>query len=60
MYRAQGNDPQKPHDRDQVYLVARRSFVFVGAGRSHRFDEFSSDFAVWILFYGPVGGEAVG
>ena len=26
----------------------------------HRFEEFSSDFAVWVFFYGPLGGEAAG
>jgi len=23
----------------------------------HRFEEFSNDFAVWVFFYGPEGGE---
>lgn len=74
MYQPQGVDPQTPHDRDEVYLVARGtslffdgerryrieagSFVFVAAGRPHRFEEFSADFACWVLFYGPRGGEA--
>lgn len=74
LYSPQGTDPQQPHDRDEVYLVARGtslffdgvsrhaletgSFVFVGAGREHRFEDFSKDFAVWVFFYGPTGGEA--
>ena len=66
-------DLQKPHDRDEVYVVARGNavffdgeqrtrvtdgaFIFVAAGREHRFEEMSPDFAVWVLFYGPTGGE---
>jgi len=74
MYTPVGADPQKPHQRDEVYVVARGSgvffngtercelqpgsFVFVPAGQEHRFESFSTDFAVWVFFYGPVGGEA--
>lgn len=74
MYTPQGHDPQKPHTRDEVYFVARGrgffcdgerrhavepgSFLFVPAGQAHRFEEFSEDFAVWVVFYGPEGGEA--
>ena len=74
MYTPHGHDPQKPHDRDEVYVVARGSgvfydgaarrpvspgtFLFVPAGREHRFEDFSGDFAVWVFFYGPAGGEA--
>ena len=73
LYAPQGHDPQEPHDRDEAYLVARGnglffdgdgrheveagSFVFVAAGRPHRFEAFSPDFAVWVFFYGPHGGE---
>lgn len=74
MYTPKGQDAQKPHDRDEVYLVARGravffdgqdrcpidpgSFLFVAAGQPHRFEDFSADFAVWVFFYGPPGGEA--
>jgi mannose-6-phosphate isomerase-like protein (cupin superfamily) len=74
MYRPEGSDPQEPHDRDEVYLVARGAavffdgvgrvdvsvgaFLFVAAGQTHRFENLSSDFACWVLFYGPVVGEA--
>jgi mannose-6-phosphate isomerase-like protein (cupin superfamily) len=74
LYTPAGQDPQKPHVRDEVYLIARGtgvffdgsqrhpvepgSFVFVAAGQPHRFEEFSMDFAVWVFFYGPEGGEA--
>ena len=32
--------------------------LFVPAGVVHRFEDFSDDFVVWVLFYGPEGGEA--
>ncbi|MGE4063670.1 MAG: cupin domain-containing protein [Rhodospirillaceae bacterium] len=67
-------DHQSPHDRDEVYVVVsgtgefvcgpeRVSFaggdvLFVPAGTIHRFEKFSDDLSVWVLFYGPVGGEA--
>jgi mannose-6-phosphate isomerase-like protein (cupin superfamily) len=73
MYQPAGTDLQKPHDRDEVYLIARGkavlvtgtdrfevqvgSFIFVAAWQPHRFEDFSSDFASWVFFYGPVGGE---
>jgi mannose-6-phosphate isomerase-like protein (cupin superfamily) len=74
LYTPQGHDPQKPHARDEVYVVARGrgvffdgadrhpvepgSFLFVAAGQPHRFEDFSPDFAVWVFFYGPEGGES--
>jgi mannose-6-phosphate isomerase-like protein (cupin superfamily) len=73
MYRPEGSDRQTPHDRDEVYVVARGTatffdggarfpvepgaFLFVAAGQVHRFEELSANFAVWVLFYGPTGGE---
>lgn len=72
-YAPNGTDPQTPHERDEVYIVAsgRGSFVrgaervafgpgdmlFVPAKMEHRFEDFSPDFATWVLFYGPAGGE---
>jgi len=32
-------------------------FLLAPAGVGHRFEDFSDDFAVWVLFYGPEGGE---
>jgi mannose-6-phosphate isomerase-like protein (cupin superfamily) len=74
LYTPQGHDPQKPHRRDEIYLVSRGtgkffdgdrrhdvssgSFIFVAAGAMHRFEDFSEDFAVWVFFYGPDGGES--
>ena len=73
LYTPVGHDPQKPHTRDEVYFITRGkgfffdgerrhavdagSFLFVPAGHSHRFEDFSSDFVVWVAFYGPEGGE---
>ena len=73
LYRPVGQDPQKPHPRDEIYFVTRGkgfffdgeqrhsvetgSFLFVPAGQTHRFEDFSSDFVVWVAFYGPEGGE---
>ena len=75
MYQPGDADPQKPHDRDEVYVIARGharffdgaawhgvkagSFIFVAAGQPHRFEQMSADFATWVFFYGPTGGEAV-
>jgi mannose-6-phosphate isomerase-like protein (cupin superfamily) len=74
LYAPVAQDPQKPHTRDEVYFIARGkgfffdgerrhavgagSFLFVPAGRMHRFEDFSLDFVVWVTFYGPEGGES--
>jgi len=73
VYAPRGSDPQQPHDQDEVYIVARGSGVFlngterrafssgdmlfVPAGVTHRFESCTDDFAVWVVFYGPQGGE---
>ena len=73
LYTPRGKDPQTPHSRDEVYVVAqgggefvcdgaRQAFaehdvLFAAAGVEHRFENFSDDFAVWVFFYGPEGGE---
>jgi mannose-6-phosphate isomerase-like protein (cupin superfamily) len=31
-------------------------FLFVAAGVSHRFEEFTDDFRTWVVFFGPQGG----
>lgn len=38
-------------------LPAPGDFLFVPAGVEHRFEEFTDDLAVWVVFYGPDGGE---
>ena len=73
-YAPRGSDPQTPHTRDELYVVAqgsgtfydgttRRPFapgdlIFVAAGVPHRFENFTDDLGVWVMFYGPEGGEA--
>jgi mannose-6-phosphate isomerase-like protein (cupin superfamily) len=73
-YAPQGADPQTPHTQDEVYVVASGSgwfrhgdrrdgfgpgdALFVAAGETHRFEDFTSDFAAWVVFYGPEGGES--
>jgi hypothetical protein len=31
--------------------------LFVAAGAEHRFEDFTDDLAVWVVFYGPCGGK---
>ena len=31
--------------------------LFVAAGTEHRFEDYSDDLAVWVIFYGPQNGE---
>ena len=73
-YAPRGGDRQTPHSRDEVYVVAhgkgqffldgtRTPFgpgdlIFVPAGAEHRFEDFGDDLQVWVVFYGPEGGEA--
>ena len=74
IYVPRGRDEQTPHTRDEVYVVIKGRAVYIvgdrrmqvgagdllfaAAGEVHRFEEFTQDFAVWVLFYGPEGGEA--
>lgn len=74
LYAPRGSDPQQPHSRDEVYVVVsgRGEFVngrerhafapgdllFVPAGVEHRFEQFTDDLAVWVVLYGPEGGDA--
>lgn len=74
IYAPRGTDPQKPHMRDEVYFVVsgRGEFLngstrdrfgpgdvlFVPAHEEHRFESFTDDLVVWVMFYGPEGGEA--
>lgn len=72
-YKPDKIDHQKPHDRDEVYVVVSGTgtffnsgkrwnfnpgdFLFVPAGAEHRFENFTEDFSTWVFFYGPKGGE---
>jgi len=72
-YRPDEVDRQQPHTRDEIYVVISGTGIFVNgserhpfgpgqvlfvpAGVVHRFEDFSDDFATWVFFYGPEGGE---
>jgi len=59
-------DKQKPHDRDEFYIIIsgsgifelegkttafqRGDFLFVPAFAEHRFLEFTEDFTTWVFF----------
>ncbi len=76
IYAPRGTDPQSPHTRDEAYIVitgqgdficgekrqtfSAGDFLFAPAGVEHRFAGFSDDLAVWVIFYGPEGGEHPG
>jgi mannose-6-phosphate isomerase-like protein (cupin superfamily) len=73
IYKPSGVDRQTPHSRDEAYVVISGSgtfakagirspfkagdLLFVPAGVEHRFEGFTDDFATWVIFYGPDGGE---
>jgi mannose-6-phosphate isomerase-like protein (cupin superfamily) len=75
-YQPKLNDQQQPHAKDEVYVVQAGSArftladetqdvvvgdaLFVAAGVLHHFSNFSDDFAAWVIFYGPDGGEQYG
>jgi len=64
---------QTPHTQDEIYVIVRGSgtlyhdgkrdafgpgdLMFIAAGTEHRFEDFTDDLTVWVVFYGPEGGE---
>ncbi len=70
LYAPVGRDSQKPHDRDELYIVASGTgtfsrgnelmpfgpgdLLFVPAHVPHRFETFTDSFKVWVIFYGTV------
>ena len=64
---------QTPHEQDEIYMIIagngvlfhdgkRDTFepgdvMFVAARTEHHFEDFTEDLAVWVVFYGPTGGE---
>jgi mannose-6-phosphate isomerase-like protein (cupin superfamily) len=66
-------DEQTPHTQDELYVIIKghatlcrdgkrisckkADIIFVPAGMNHWFENFSDDFATWVIFYGPRGGE---
>lgn len=73
IYAPKGRDEQQPHSRDELYIIISGTGLFdnggqvgpfapgdvisVPAKRPHRFTQFTDDFATWVVFYGPEGGE---
>ncbi|MFN0145328.1 MAG: cupin domain-containing protein [Dehalococcoidia bacterium] len=76
VFAPRGSDVQTPHGQDEVYIVVsgrgtlvieseafpfeRGDALFVGAGKEHRFVDFSDDLVTWAIFWGPEGGEPAG
>jgi mannose-6-phosphate isomerase-like protein (cupin superfamily) len=67
-------DRQTPHKQDEIYVIVsgqsrffrngeylqckKNDVLFVPAGMEHRFEDFTNDFATWVIFYGREDGEA--
>ena len=76
LYAPRGHDPQQPHRKDELYVVVAGTGTFVcgddrtpfgpgdclfaAAGVIHRFEAFTDDLVVWVVFWGPDGGERPG
>lgn len=73
VFAPRGVDNQEPHDQDELYFVISGSaefhheaekmqvvtgdVLFVPAKERHHFEKMSNDFATWVVFWGPKGGE---
>lgn len=73
LYKPEKIDPQTPHARDELYVIASGSgkffcagetmgfatgdVLFVAAGVEHRFENFTDDFATWVIFFGNRPGK---
>lgn len=73
LYSPKEMDDQTPHTQDELYIIAsgsgwfvkggesirfqRQDILFVEADAEHRFEHFTEDFATWVIFWGPEGGE---
>lgn len=73
LYAPTGQDPQTPHAQDELYFVYSGDgdlwidherhacqpgmAFFVAAGTRHHFENLTSDFSTWVVFWGPKGGE---
>jgi mannose-6-phosphate isomerase-like protein (cupin superfamily) len=68
LYAPIGKDLQQPHGRDEFYVVSegtgtfscngqntlfkKGDLLYAPAGKEHRFEGFSDDLSVWVIFYG--------
>jgi mannose-6-phosphate isomerase-like protein (cupin superfamily) len=73
VFAPRGVDSQKPHDQDELYFVisgtadfhhegertrvSSGDALFVPATERHHFEGMTADFATWVVFWGPMGGE---
>jgi mannose-6-phosphate isomerase-like protein (cupin superfamily) len=73
LYKPEKIDPQTPHARDELYVIASGSgkffcagetqsiaagdVLFVAAGVEHRFENFTDDFSTWVIFFGSRPGK---
>lgn len=73
LYRPEKLDLQQPHKQDELYFVISGhgifhkngeampfkagDVIFVEAGLEHRFENFTDDFATYVVFWGKEGGE---
>lgn len=69
LYKPDKTDPQTPHARDELYVIASGEgqffcageteafgtgdVLFVAASVEHRFENFTDDFSAWVIFFGP-------
>ena len=72
-YKPGAVDLQSPHMQDELYVIAsgtgefinedERCFfqtgdvLFVPAGNKHRFENYTTDFTTWVIFYGGEKGD---
>jgi mannose-6-phosphate isomerase-like protein (cupin superfamily) len=73
LYHPDHPNVQTPHRQDELYFIRAGSgtftksgetlpfgpgdVIFVEAGAEHRFEEFGDELLVWVIFWGPDGGE---
>ena len=73
VFAPRGQDRQEPHSQDELYIVVTGTAAFINAGERmrvgpgdalfvkagalHHFEQMSGDFATWVMFWGPKGGE---
>jgi mannose-6-phosphate isomerase-like protein (cupin superfamily) len=73
LYAPRSEDGQTPHAQDELYIIVSgtgefvkngsrfffkpQDVIFVEAGAIHGFENFSEDFATWVIFWGAQGGE---